>query len=52
VAGLAGMEWDQAVNCSWLLGHLAEADWFAMIPFAAIMYLLYRVGTKEKNNKV
>ncbi len=52
VAGLAGMEWDQAVNCSWLLGHLAEADWFAMIPFAAIMYMLYRVGTKEKNNKV
>jgi len=32
------------------LGHLAEADWFALIPFGLIMYLLYRVGRSKKNN--
>ncbi len=47
VAGLAGVGWDQAINFSSLLGHLSEADWFAMIPFAVLMYILYRVGTAK-----
>jgi putative OPT family oligopeptide transporter len=52
VAGLVGAEWDTALDLSSYLGFLSQADWFAMIPFAAIMYILYRVGlSKEKNSK-
>lgn len=44
LAGLTGGGLDAAINMAPHLGHLAEADWFALIPFAAIMYVLYRVG--------
>jgi putative OPT family oligopeptide transporter len=50
VAGLTGAGWDQAINCSSWLGHLAEADWFAMIPFAGLVYVLYRVAMSKSNN--
>ena len=50
VAGLTGAGWDDSINCSSYLGHLAEADWFAMIPFALLMYALYRVGMSKANN--
>ncbi|PJA29535.1 MAG: oligopeptide transporter, OPT family [candidate division Zixibacteria bacterium CG_4_9_14_3_um_filter_46_8] len=51
LAGLTGFGYDQAINLSSYLGHLAEADWFALIPFAIIMYALYRIGTSKANNK-
>jgi uncharacterized oligopeptide transporter (OPT) family protein len=49
LAGLAGAEWDTAINLSAHIGSLAEADWWALIPFAVIMYALYRIGTAEKS---
>jgi len=48
LAGLAGAELDSSLNLSSYIGHLAEADWWAMIPFAILMYALYRIGVKEK----
>jgi uncharacterized oligopeptide transporter (OPT) family protein len=50
LAALTGFGVDKGINFSSYLGHLAEADWFALIPFAVIMYLLYRVGRSKKNN--
>ena len=50
VAGLTSAGWDKSINCSAYLGHLAETDWFAMIPFAVLMYVLYRVGMSKTNN--
>jgi len=51
LAGLTGFGVDRAINFSSYLGHLAETDWFALIPFGLIMYLLYRVGRSKNNNK-
>jgi len=51
LAALTGFGVDKGINFSSYLGHLAEADWFALIPFAVIMYLLYRVGRSKNNNK-
>jgi uncharacterized oligopeptide transporter (OPT) family protein len=48
LAGLAGAELDSGINLSSYIGSLAEADWWALIPFAILMYALYRIGTKEK----
>jgi len=48
LAGLAGAELDSKLNLSSYIGSLAEADWWALIPFAIIMYALYRIGVKEK----
>jgi uncharacterized oligopeptide transporter (OPT) family protein len=48
LAGLAGAELDSGLNLSSYIGHLAEADWWALIPFAVLMYALYRIGIKEK----
>ncbi len=48
LAGLAGAELDSSLNLSSYIGSLAEADWWALIPFAIMMYALYRIGTKEK----
>jgi len=51
IAGLVGAEWDAAIDLSGRMGSLYQADWFAMIPFAAIMYVLYLAGiSKEKNS--
>jgi len=47
IAGLVGFEWDTAIDLSGYLGFLTQADWFAMIPFAVIMYILYRVGISK-----
>jgi len=33
LAGLTGFNYDQKINLSEHVGHLAEADWFAMIPY-------------------
>lgn len=49
VAVLAGFDIDSAVNLSSYMGWLAEADWFALIPFAAIVFMLYRMGTSQKS---
>ncbi|MCX6826180.1 MAG: oligopeptide transporter, OPT family [candidate division Zixibacteria bacterium] len=51
LAAFTGAGWDQTIDFSSYLGSLAGADWFAMIPFAGIMYLLYRTGVKGNNNK-
>jgi putative OPT family oligopeptide transporter len=48
LAGLAGAELDSSLNLSSYIGSLAEADWWALIPFAVLMYALYRIGIKEK----
>jgi hypothetical protein len=50
VAGITGAGWADAINFSSYLGHLAEADWFALIPFAILMYSLYRVGLSKMTN--
>jgi putative OPT family oligopeptide transporter len=49
VAGLTGGGLDAAINMAGYMGHLAEADWFALLPFAAIMYILYRVGLRNNS---
>jgi putative OPT family oligopeptide transporter len=51
VAGLVGAEWDTALDLSSYLGFLSQADWFAMIPFAVIMFILYKVGLSKGNSK-
>ena len=48
---LTGLEVDRGIDFSGYLGHLAEADWFAMIPFFILMFVLYRVGLSKTNNK-
>lgn len=50
IAGLVGAEWDTAIDLSGRIGFLSQADWFAMIPFAAIMYILYRAGISRERN--
>jgi putative OPT family oligopeptide transporter len=50
IAGITGAAWNDDIDLSSYLGHLAEADWFALIPFALLMFVLYRVGTSEKGN--
>ncbi len=49
LAGLTGGGLDAGINMSHVVGPLAEADWFALIPFALIMYVLYRVGLSGNN---
>jgi uncharacterized oligopeptide transporter (OPT) family protein len=51
LAGLTGGGLDQSYNFSAAMGHLAEADWFALLPFAVIMFILYRVGLSGNNSK-
>jgi putative OPT family oligopeptide transporter len=51
LAGITGAGWDKYINFSSWFGHLSETDWFAIIPFGALMYFLYRVGVKENNRK-
>lgn len=50
LAGLTGFDYDQAINLSSYIGILAEADWWALIPFAILMYALFRVGTSKTGN--
>jgi putative OPT family oligopeptide transporter len=50
IAGITGAGWDKNIDCSGYLGYLAGADWFALIPFALMMFWLYRVGTSNKGN--
>jgi putative OPT family oligopeptide transporter len=47
---LAGFEYDKYIDYSSFMGPLAGADWFAMIPFLGLMYLMYHIG-KANNNK-
>jgi hypothetical protein len=49
LAAVTGAGWDDKIDLSGYLGNLATVDWFAMIPFLIIMYLLYRVGISSKN---
>jgi putative OPT family oligopeptide transporter len=51
LAGLTGGGLDSSYNFSSVMGHLAEADWFALLPFALIMFVLYRVGLSGNNSK-
>jgi putative OPT family oligopeptide transporter len=51
VAGLTGFGYDSAIDFSSYLGMLSQADWFACIPFAVIMYVLYKVGVAKTDNK-
>ena len=51
LAALTGFNFDQKINLSEYLGGLASADWFALIPFATLMYILYRVGVAKSNGK-
>jgi putative OPT family oligopeptide transporter len=46
VAGLAGAEWDKYIDLSNSLGGLPHTQWFALLPFAALMMILFRVGKR------
>lgn len=47
VAGLAGAGVDRFMNLSTLIGPLAENDFFALVPFAILMAVLWRTGQKR-----
>lgn len=47
LAVAAGVGFDQKIDISGSLGSLAEADWFALIPFAILMFILYRIGAAK-----
>lgn len=47
VAGLAGAGVDRFMDLSHLVGSLAESDFFALVPFAILMALLWRTGQKR-----
>lgn len=49
LAAVLGAGWEQAIDFSSYLGPLAQADWFAMIPFGILMFLLYKVGLSKSN---
>jgi putative OPT family oligopeptide transporter len=49
LAALTGFNIDQKIDFSTYLGALASADWFAVIPFAVLMYILYRIGISKAN---
>lgn len=49
LAGVLGAGWEHAIDFSSYLGPLAQADWFAMIPFGILMFLLYKVGLSKAN---
>ncbi|MBI5266490.1 MAG: oligopeptide transporter, OPT family [candidate division Zixibacteria bacterium] len=51
VAGMAGAEWDKAIDFSGYLGFLSQTDWFAAIPFVILMFVLYKVGLSGNNSK-
>lgn len=44
VAGLAGAEYDKAIDLSGVLPALSHSDLFALVPFAALAFVLYRYG--------
>ncbi|SYZ74074.1 putative oligopeptide transporter, OPT family [Candidatus Zixiibacteriota bacterium] len=50
LSGMTGAEFDKYYDFSSWMGPLASADWFAMIPFLGLMYILYRIG-RASNNK-
>ncbi|NLI16404.1 MAG: oligopeptide transporter, OPT family [candidate division Zixibacteria bacterium] len=47
LAVAAGVGFDRKIDLSAHLGSLAEADWFALIPFAILMFILYRIGAAK-----
>jgi uncharacterized oligopeptide transporter (OPT) family protein len=49
LAGVLGAGWEHAIDFSSYLGPLAQADWFAVIPFGLLMFLLYKVGLSKSN---
>jgi len=50
LSALTGAEYDKYIDFSSVTGFLAHTDWFAMIPFLALMFILYRIGTSKSNN--
>lgn len=55
LAVLTGFGLDRQLDLSGFSGNLATADWFAVIPFVMLMYLLYTVGAsgiERKGNHV
>jgi len=51
LAVLTGFGIDRQLDLSGISGALATADWFAVIPFMLLMYLLYRVGAAGSAGK-
>ena len=51
LAVLTGFGLDRQLDLSGISGGLATADWFAVIPFMMLMYLLYRVGVSGTGRK-
>src|SRR6185369_2105112 len=51
LAVLTGFGLDRDLDLSRFTGGLAAADWFALIPFGLLMYLLYRVGAAGSGRK-
>ena len=46
VAGLAGAEYDKYLDLSSAMGGLAQSDLFALLPFAALAFMLYRIAKR------
>ncbi|MBC7542676.1 MAG: oligopeptide transporter, OPT family [Candidatus Sericytochromatia bacterium] len=46
VAGLAGAEWDKYIDLTKVLGALGENNFWALVPFALLMVVLFRVGKR------
>lgn len=51
LALLVGLEWDDKINFSSWVGVLAEADWFAALPFVILMFVLYKVALAKPSTK-
>jgi putative OPT family oligopeptide transporter len=51
LAVLTGFGIDRKLDLSGFSGGLATADWFAVIPFVILMYLLYTVGASGSGRK-
>ncbi len=47
---MAGFDLDKHIDYSTFMGPLASAEWFAVLPFIGLMFILYLVG-KANNNK-
>ncbi len=52
LALMTGLGYDQKIDFSSYMGIFGSADWFALLPFFAISFILYRIGVaKSGNNK-
>ena len=51
LAFLTGVGIDSKIDLSGYSTYLSNADWFSLIPFAVLMYILYRIGISKENKE-